>query len=102
MREPEPLVPKPRQDPGHLPAADTVTGSKEISTTRCISMVSHGRSDRADSADDEISVRDRCPSFSSQLFECREVDSISSSASDWCVEMSCNTVGVRYAGCSTA
>lgn len=40
------------------------------------------------------------PSASPQLCQCREVDSISSSASDWCVEMSCNTVGGRYAGVS--
>ena len=34
MREPEPLVPKPRQDTGHLPAAaaaaaDSVTGGQK-------------------------------------------------------------------------
>lgn len=65
MGEPEPLVPKPRQDTGHLPAADTVTRSKEKSMARCISEVSHGRSDRADSADDEISVRPFPLSYSS-------------------------------------
>ena len=103
MREPEPLVPKPRQNTGHLPAADTVTGSKDkLMAPLVIPEVSHWRSDRADSAlaGDEISVLlDRLASVSPQLFQCREVDSISSSASDWCTEMSCNTV--RYAGCTT-
>lgn len=78
MWEPEPLVPKPRQNTGHLPAADTVTGWKEKSTARCIPELSRRRSDRADSADDEISVRGRRPSSSPQLSQCREVDSISS------------------------
>lgn len=44
----------------------------------------------------DIRARSLCPSVSPQLFQCREVDSISSSATDWCVEMSCNTVSARY------
>ncbi len=101
MREPEPLVPKPRQNTGHLPAADTVTGVKDESMARCSSEVSRKRSGRAESADDEISVRDRRSSVSPQLLLCREVDSIGFSASDWFVEMSCSTVCVCYAGYKT-
>lgn len=67
MREPEPLVPKPRQNTGHLPAADTVTGSKEKAMARCTSEVSHRRSDRADSTDDEISVRSPSVRFPSAI-----------------------------------
>lgn len=53
------------------------------------------RSDGTGSADDEISVCDRLPSVSPQLFQCREVDSISSSATDWCADMSCKTVSAH-------
>lgn len=62
---------------------------------RCISLVSQMRSDGTVPADDEISVCDRRPSVSPQLFQRREVVSISSSATDWCADMSCKAVSAH-------
>lgn len=104
MGEPEPLVPKPRQNTGHLPAADNRDrGRKRNRWRRCASgALSQGdltvRTRPMMSDPCEIAVRPLPP----QLLHCREVDSISSSATDWCVEVSCSTVGARYAGCATA
>lgn len=49
MGEPEPFVPKPRQDTGHLSAPHTVTGSKHELMNRSVFEVPRRRSGRADS-----------------------------------------------------
>lgn len=88
MGEPEPFIPEPRQNTGHdLPAAD----ASEDGMARCDSEVCpHRRSDAAAApvaAAGERSAKRR-PSVSPQLSQRREVDSLSSSATDWCVETS--------------
>lgn len=53
MGEPEPFVPKPRQNTSHLPAAHTVTGSKDELMNRSVFEVPRRRFGRADSADED-------------------------------------------------